>query len=195
MSSPSARVLKPLASTDPSLSKPVPPIFHFLGLPPEVRVMVYRCLLLQPYAWWLDRGHTVGIQRKQAPIYIDILRVNRQVNGEASHLMYSELDIIICPGDIAGLRSSEDLAKPTPNTWRHNPLHGIGSPDPHGSRVYATPELDGMMEPHISRFKNVSLQLIFDFSPGEPRGFHPLFIDSKLNINPRHIMRFSKFLR
>jgi hypothetical protein len=159
--------------------------------------MIYRCVLLRTICKFLDRGQTVGFTATEDPIHTEILRVNRQIHAEASSVLYSELLIVISPGDIVGLRdASEDIAKPTTDIWRHNPLYGIGSPGPHGGRVYSTPELDGKMEPHVfSRFTHVSLDLYFDFWPGDFPRYQPMWIDSELNIKPEHRVKFSKFLR
>jgi len=159
--------------------------------------MIYRCLLLQTRGWFLDRAQTEGLVAMQYPIHTEILRVNRQIHVEASSVLYSELVILICPGEIACLRGdSKDLAKPTKNIWRHDPLYGIGSPGPHGGRVYSTPELDGKLEPHVfSRFTHLSLELYLEFCPGEFPRYQPMSIDSGLNINPKHRTKFIKFLR
>jgi hypothetical protein len=126
-----------------------------------------------------------------------ILRANRQIYSEASHILYSEVKIILYPGDLVCLRANaEDIAQPSQNIWRHNPLNGIGKSGPHNEGIYTTPEMDGLMDPHVfARFKRVNLELRFEFDPDECPRFRPLGIDSEMKIERKECIRFQNFLR
>jgi hypothetical protein len=111
--------------------------------------------------------------------------------------MYSELIVVLTPGDIVCLRpNSEDISAPNPGVWRHNPLAGIGVLGPHNRRKYNTPEMDGKMEPHVfSRFKHISLELEFNCNPEDLAGCPQLSIDPDLKIASEDCVKFQDFLR
>ena len=91
-----------------------------------------------------------------------ILRTNRQIYSEASSLFYTGLQVHLQPGDFICMNAGKDIVKAS-GIWRHNPLRGIGTTNQSGQTVYATPELDGFMEPHVfARFTNIICD--FEFS-------------------------------
>jgi hypothetical protein len=111
--------------------------------------------------------------------------------------MYSELIVVLTPGDIVCLRSNlEDISAPNRGVWRHNPLAGTGVLGPHNGRIYNTPEMDGKMEPHVfSRFKHISLELEFNCNPEDLAGCPQLSIDPDLKIASEDCVKFQDFLR
>jgi hypothetical protein len=166
----------------------------------EIRCMIYRCLFepqdsrtLTPKEFYTG----IELESTRTPIPTAILRSNRQIYSEASSLMYSELIIVVTPGDIVCLRpDSEDISAPNPGVWRHNPLAGIGVLGPHKRRKYNTPEMDGKMEPHVfSRFKHISLELEFNCNPEDLAGCPRLSIDPDLKIASEDCVKFQDFLR
>ncbi|KAF4630165.1 hypothetical protein G7Y89_g7981 [Cudoniella acicularis] len=91
--------------------------------------------------------------------HLSILRINRQIYSETSSLLYSELRLLVKPGDIFCLRPDGDLCRPSKKVWRHNPLYGIGHKSVNGDQIYNTPKMDGLLEPHVfTRFQNVEIQ-------------------------------------
>lgn len=93
-----------------------------------------------------------------------ILRANRQIYSEASSLLYTELNMHLQPGDVLCMKIGKDIVKASERLWRHNPLQGIGSTNPSGQTAYATPELNGVMEPHVlARFKKTTFELDFNW--------------------------------
>lgn len=125
-----------------------------LDLPVEIRLDVYRLLLIPPSSSCYlhpkipppDNGH----------IYPAILRANRQIHSEAMSIVYSELKLILTCADVIFLQTPPDVPPPKNRTWRHNPFDGLGHTERSGRQVYSTPEQEGRMEPHIFvRFQNI----------------------------------------
>ncbi|PMD51039.1 uncharacterized protein K444DRAFT_223792 [Hyaloscypha bicolor E] len=193
-------VLPPRACKNKGLSKPSPPVCHFLRLPPEIRCMIYRCLFEPEDSRTLTPKQVypgIELESTRTPLPTEILRSNRQIYSEASSLMYSELIVVLTPGDIVCLRSNlEDTSAPNRGVWRHNPLAGTGVLGPHNGRIYNTPEMDGKMEPHVfSRFKHISLELEFNCNPEDLAGCPQLSIDPDLKIASEDCVKFQDFLR
>lgn len=93
-----------------------------------------------------------------------ILRTNSQIYNEASTLLYSELNVCLEPGDILCMNNHTDIVDASEKVWRHNPLQGIETKDQGGLTVYETPELDGVMEPHVvARFKKITVDMDFHY--------------------------------
>lgn len=117
---------------------------------------------------------------------------------ESSAILYSELAIILRPGDIVCLRTPwDDIARPSENIWRHNPVDGIGEEGPIGSRTYSTPVMGGLMDPHVfARFKRIELQLCFDLKiESSCRTMPELFVDSNYEIPFDQCARLSSFIK
>jgi hypothetical protein len=147
--------------------------------------MIYRCLLEPEDSRTLTPKQVypgIELESTRTPLPTEILRSNRQIYSEASSLMYSELIVVLTPGDIVCLRPNlDDISAPNRGVWRHNPLAGIGVLGPHNRRIYNTPEMDGKMEPHVfSRFKHISLELEFNCNPEDLAGCPQLSIDPDL---------------
>ncbi|KAM0796917.1 hypothetical protein BDR22DRAFT_500454 [Usnea florida] len=92
--------------------------------------------------------------------YPNILRTNRQIYSEASSMLYSELRVVLQPGDVLCMKPCKDIVKASEKVWRHNPLDSIGTTNATGQTVYSKPSLDGVMEPHVlARFKRFAFEL------------------------------------
>ena len=96
-----------------------------------------------------------------------ILQTNRQIYNEASSVLYSELQLVVRPGDalteatVAFVKRSEDV-------WRHLPSDGFGRKNATGQTIYDKSEMDGAMEPHFfKRFQRVRYEVAFDFRETE----------------------------
>lgn len=67
---------------------------HFLSLPPEIRCFIYEELLVPPKGTRLLYGSSFGQRghlrdrKDDFPLYSQILRVNRQINTEATSFLY-----------------------------------------------------------------------------------------------------------
>ncbi len=130
-----------------------------------------------------------------------ILRTNRQIHSEASSLLYGELSMNVQPGDVLCMNTGKDIVKASEGLWRHNPLHGIGSKNSCGQTVYAKPELDGVMEPHVlARFKKILFE--FDVTwelealenlrdPTVPS----LYVNDDMTVNPEDEAKLLAFYR
>ncbi|KAE9367134.1 hypothetical protein N431DRAFT_472147 [Stipitochalara longipes BDJ] len=192
------RVQPPRTCKSKRLSSPLAQVFHFLRLPPEVRCMIYRYLIVSPYPWMLNRKYCKELYDRDLndKLYLDILCTNRQIFSEASYLLYSETALQLHPEDLVCLRpGAEDIVLPKECIWRHNPLDGIGELGTEATRVYETPEMDGFMEPHVfSRFKYIVLDLYLHFLPREGSKFRRLRIDAQLNLLSDDRVRFREYL-
>lgn len=93
-------------------------------------------------------GERARDQERTVQRFPAILRANRQIYSEASSLLYTGLQVRLQPGDFLCMNAGKDVVKAS-GIWRHNPLHGIGTTNQSGQTIYATPELDGFMEPHV----------------------------------------------
>ena len=67
----------------------------FLDLPPEVRLMIYR-MVIPRHTIWLEDGLAL-----RAEISSNICRVNRLLFSETNPLLYSLLEITVCPSRLA----------------------------------------------------------------------------------------------
>lgn len=128
----------------------------------EIRLAIYRHLLLPfPYA------HLVSyLKISSTDRFLPILRVSRQIYVEASSVLYKELGIVVRPGDVLSLLDdpSGDIVDCNKKVWRHNPLYGTGVNDGSGKRIYAKPEMDGLVEPHVfARFRHVVFSMSLAF--------------------------------
>jgi hypothetical protein len=214
---PTTRLLRPRISRASEPSLPLRQFCHFLRLPigtvelpkavstvltkyAELRYEIYRYLFTPYYPRILNREKIEDIDPGEYPDWplpTAILCTNRQLYAEASHLMYSEVKIVLYPEDLVCLRAdSKDIAPPSRKIWRHNPLDGVGRLGPHNERIYATPEMDGLMEPHIfARFQKVNFELNFEFEPDHCPMYRPLGINSEMKIERKERIRFQNFLR
>lgn len=116
-----------------------------------------------------------------------IFRTCRLIYSEAVALFYSQLTIILRPSDLGF--APERYIEPTiahSRIWRHDPLHGIGEHLINGDRVYTTPKLDGMVEPHVfSHFRRVHLNFDLTFCGTTSIDLPSLTcrVDSQMNVN------------
>ncbi len=96
-----------------------------------------------------------------------ILGTNSEIYAEAAWVLYSELKIIVWPGDVQSLTANKAnelvFRDAYCQIWRHDPLLGTGHSHKNGSRFYYTQPMGGFMEPHIfARFKKVELSVVID---------------------------------
>ncbi|KAM3073587.1 hypothetical protein ACMFMG_004527 [Clarireedia jacksonii] len=106
---------------------------------------------------------------EQWRMYPEILRVNKQIYDEASSLLYTEGTVVIDVYDIFCLNKN-----PSPDrvrfgavddhiAWRYNPLEDSGTVAEDGTVTYSTPDIGGLMEPHVfARFQKVLFDATFD---------------------------------
>lgn len=138
-----------------------------------------------------------------------ILRTNRQIYSEASPLLYRELNMRLQPGDVLCMKSGKDIVKASERVWRHNPLQDTGVLKPNGLTVYAKPELDGVMEPHVlARFKKITFDLDINWesetldaetgrqTAGDQDKTAPsLFVNDNMTVNSQDEARLLAFYR
>lgn len=137
-----------------------------------------------------------------------ILRTNHQVYSEASSVLYSGLVLSLQPGDVLCLNTGKDIVKASERVWRHNPLLDVGTTNLSGQTVYATPELDGVMEPHVlARFTKINFSLEFDWDPleagmtqqteGEQTALvaPSLFVNENLTVDPQDEAKLLAFYK
>ena len=127
-----------------------------------------------------------------------ILRVNRQIFAEASSVFYTEATLILDPGDIfCCAKKPEDLKFGAPNDnspWRHNPVHGVGKTNANGVVTYATPEMGGLLDPHVfARFRNILFDACFDYLQMHYVDFW--IDDETFVVNPEDAANFRKLVR
>ena len=198
----------------------------WLTTPSEIRLIIYRYLLLGYPGYWLDppfqkwklddevddslttsslplndvvdyegEGKDDSFERERAEYHRHpaILRTNRPIYAEASCVLYSELKILVTPGDILCRDRSldDEIVKPSMRVWRYNPIYGVGYENEDGKRFYSSPELDGLMEPHaFTRFREIKLFVDFISEPLGPT----IQIDHDLNLSSRDENLFISFL-
>jgi hypothetical protein len=116
-----------------------------------------------------EAGSTSSESDEQWAMYPEILRVNKQIYDEASSILYTEGTVVIDAYDMFCLNTD-----PSPErvrfgavdekvSWRHNPLKDPGTVAEDGTVTYSTPELGGLMEPHVfARFQKVLFDGSFD---------------------------------
>ena len=108
-----------------------------------------------------------------------ILRTNRQIYNEASTILYSELQLVVRPGDTL-TEDATDFVKGSPYVWRHFPSDGFGRKNATGETIYGTREMTGAMNPHVfKRFQRVRYEADFGYRETD---FPPIFIDIDLQI-------------
>jgi hypothetical protein len=88
-------------------------------------------------------------------------------------ILCTELKLIIDAREIVYNFASPKHSRIGTEIWRHNPLQHQNYKEGDGRQNYETPELDGMMEPHIlGRFENIAFNVIFEHNPyDEPPTF------------------------
>lgn len=124
--------------------------------------------------------------------HTSILRVCRQIYIEAASVFYSELTIIVEPGDIIQLWWQPDIVRPNKKVWRYNPLKGTGNRQDNGTVRYEQSEMDGRMEPHIfARFQKVELSMDLDWSLGEMH----INLDADYNVHSNDAADFTAGLQ
>ncbi|MCJ1248976.1 hypothetical protein MMC30_006197 [Trapelia coarctata] len=135
----------------------------FLLLPLEIRHMIYRCVFEVP--------RIVRLSSTEPCLYPAVLQASRQIYQEAAALLHSELTIQVPSGNVLSLATDIlllDVQEPETlgrGLWGHNPLDGVGHENPDGTRIYESPETDGLMEPHVfARFNNLNFDVEARFS-------------------------------
>ena len=131
---------------------------YFLSMDQAFRARDSEAPWVKKSIWKLrdgDKDSDFDVRR-----YPNILRTNRQIYSEASSMLYSELRVVLQPGDVLCMKPCKDIVKASEKVWRHNPLDGIGTTNATGQTVYSKPSLDGVMEPHVlARFKKLAFEL------------------------------------
>ena len=146
--------------------------------------------------WKYGTDQELNVQRFPA-----ILRTNRQIYSEASSLLYAELSLVLQPGDVLCMNTGKDIVKASERIWRHNPLYGIGSTNSSGQTVYAKPELDGVMEPHVlARFKKIIFEIELSWELEALQNLRDqtvpsLFVNEDLTVNPDDEAKLLAFYR
>jgi hypothetical protein len=135
--------------------------------------------------------------REDAKKHPTILRVNQQIFAEASSVFYTEATLILEPGDIfCCAKKPGDLKIGTPNEspWRHNPVHGVGKTNANGVVTYNTPEMGGLLDPHVfSRFRNILFDASFDYLQMQ---YVEFWIDDEtFVVKPEDAANFGKLVR
>ena len=129
-------------------------------------------------------------------------------------MLSSGLSLYLRPGDVLCMNAGNVIVKASTGVWRHNPLYGIGTKNQSGHTVYATPELDGFMEPHVlARFTQITfdLNLLLDEDTMEATRQADLtqqgqknqnaqvppslFVNDNLTINPRDEAKLLAFYK
>lgn len=129
----------------------------------------------------------------KSEMYMNILRVNRQIYHEASSLFYAEAELVLGVDDILCLEQrssghrefflSFDMDPPDNVIWRYNPLKGIGKRDEEGVVTYESPPLEGLLDPHVfARFQKLSFEICFD-EDYLPPDFEIWINDDTLELN------------
>lgn len=165
-------------------------VHHFnrlTNLDSDIRLEIYRCLFLLPDHHLVHKGRLPREDSDHSSLSPQILRANRQVYSEAFSVLYSEVPVRLELGDILSLPGDHErfIGKRNKNIWRHNPLDGIGRCDNRGRHLYSTPQMDGVMEPHVfARFRKVVLYADFEFIGGDEICNEPnCCADPRLGIN------------
>lgn len=157
----------------------------------------------------MDLDQELKVQRFPA-----ILRTNRQIYSEASAVLYSGLSLYVKPENVLCMNAGKDIVKASDKVWRHNPLHGIGTTNQSGQTVYATPEVDGFMEPHVfARFTQITFDLNLTLDENTMKATREpettqhgqedqnalvapsLFVTDNLTINPRDEAKLLAFYK
>lgn len=114
--------------------------------------------------------------------------------------------------DIDYLKTDRDAVEASDVFWRHNPLKGVGTTDPKGHTVYVTPEMGGVMEPHVlARFRKITfglrsshlMEVLEGVTSQENAGEETereelapsLFVDENLTVNPEDEAKLLAFYR
>ena len=102
----------------------------------QIPKTVYPGMFNQPldgyYKFDRERG-TVVWSQKGVERHLAILRTSRQINNEASALLYSDLIIDMKPGDASLETHGYALMNRRPwHVWRHDPSKGLGFMSPSG---------------------------------------------------------------
>lgn len=153
----------------------------------------------------VDRMKERKVQRNMA-----ILRTNRQIYIEVTSVLHAGLRLVLQPGDVLCLNTGKDIVRASESVWRHNPLLDIGTTSIDGQTVYATPELDGVMEPHVlARFTKITFYMAFQWATGylEARETYDterdqttliapgLFVNDDLTVNPEDEAKLLAFYK
>lgn len=143
----------------------------------ELRQQIFRYLLVSGYnrdlallnSFWAapkprkqpQNMNSVGTEEPQ----LATLRVNRQINAEATEVFYSDFFIVVRPSDLDCLSGqvSQSLCR-LRSPWQHNPLLDQGHRTEHGTHVYTpSSQMDGDVETHVfAQFRKVRLLAQFD---------------------------------
>ena len=93
-------------------------------------------------------------------MFLEILRVNRAINLEASRLFFDKTHVSLRIGDV--FAEGDNLSKidkacwPTRCLWRHHPRFDPGKRDGIVGWLYASPPMGGDVEPHaFAKFSNM----------------------------------------
>jgi hypothetical protein len=178
--------------------RPVSPLIITDKSETEIRKMIYRLLLVprpRLLLWHQGDSDPPGGNSNPHGVKTAILRTNRLIYFEASELFYSEATIMLRERDITGF----GLEKPPPPyrvPWRHDPIHAINDSRPNVECTYTTPELTGLVEPHIFwRFQKIELCPFFDFLLEIDLPYLSFRMDSEFNIDKTDIESWQSFLQ
>lgn len=98
-----------------------------------------------------------------------ILQTNRQIYNETSKMLYSELQLVVRPGNAPRkytLKSFEksNVVQGSNTVWRHPPFSGFGRRNANGLTIYNGPQGKGDLEPHVfTQFERLCYQADFNF--------------------------------
>ncbi|MCJ1250344.1 hypothetical protein MMC30_007570 [Trapelia coarctata] len=169
------------------------PVCHFLRLPLELRLIIYRFLLLESPECSVQRNSGIANTRS-----LSILRTNHQIYKEAANVLYSEVDVNLELDGIVCLQETPVCSTVTAHkqVWRHNPLFGVGQCSDGGRHDYEPPELAGFLEPHIfARFRRVSFNAWFNFIDAADASEPPIRSDEHCNLSAKDEIRLAEFLQ
>ena len=112
----------------------------------------------------LGKSLPTRVKEMKPKRHLAVLRTNRQIYNEASTLLHTDLTIMVQPGDALIDTPGNAVVERTENLWRHAPSNKLHSAKLNGRKMYTTPSLDGVLEPHVfGQFRKISYDAVFDF--------------------------------
>ncbi|KAG0647648.1 hypothetical protein D0Z07_6714 [Hyphodiscus hymeniophilus] len=166
---------------------------HFLRIPIEIRLEIYRYLLLPrpkirasiPPRLRTSIAHSTDHEESFEGSSADEWTDESDSDSDSDSLISEMIEAILTlrPADIFCLAKEPfdlEFGRPGGMTWKHSPLKGIGKEYESGMVFYATAQLQGDVEPHIlAKFQRILLDAHFDESD---TGSLELWIDDDTHI-------------
>jgi len=106
--------------------------------------------------------------------------------------MYSDLEVVLEPGDVVGFDHGTDIVDQHKQVWRHSPLPSKDEGAP------SLDVMDGLLEPYIfARFQNIKFRGDFYFNEAEPHNapHRTLFVNRDLTVRSEYETNFASLLR